>query len=350
MRKQRPVFQAPTLIGCMALAGLVACGGDKMESSSATGLPEVAVVELRKETVEIRREWQGVLTPLRTFTVTAPEAGEMVALEVSDGQIVQAGDLLARMDGPELSARQTVLNEREEALRGEWKRWRRLAEAGAAGPSEVESAKLRLLEVEESLAGLEARLRALELRAPITGVISGLLVSSGSNVSAGDTILNIQNLESLGVRLRLPARERTYLDRMAALVLETGANAVLPIQKIVSVETPLIPLGYTDVEVWVGEIPEASKPVSREATLIYRIEREVVLLPWTSVAREGDDHWIAVVKGDPETVERRRVRLGTGQANGIEVVEGVDAGERVLRYEPRSQPEGAEVLARLWER
>jgi RND family efflux transporter MFP subunit len=333
------LFAACSLV-TIALTG---CGRDGPAASAERSLPEVRVVELKHETIATERTWLGLLESLRSADMRAPEAGEISAVEVAEGDQVERGSILVSVEGTELRARQTVLERRREMLEESLERWRELSEAGAAGPSEVEGAEREYLEVAEQLAALQARMRSVQLRASVTGQVTSILVAPGAWVSAGDPILQIRDRSAQGIRLQVAGRESGYFDDLELLRMEDAGGGLHVIERIVAIEDPQAPRGYLSFEIWLENPPESG---SREMKLTYRSERSAVLAPWTAIAREGDAHWVALVGGDPAVVTRRQVRLGEGHAGGVEIVEGLTEGDRILRFEPRSQPEGVEVLAR----
>ncbi|MCC5807001.1 MAG: efflux RND transporter periplasmic adaptor subunit [Opitutales bacterium] len=321
-----------------ALIILTGCGGATAEPSGGSA-PRVDVIDVGVEKITTERGWAGILRPLRSVGVSAPEAGTIAELFVAEGDLVERGDRLVRMDGPELGARREVLAQRRGSLADELARWERLAAAEAAGPGEVEAARLRLLEVEEALAELEARMRAADLRAPVSGRVIALMVPADATVGAGEPLMRIEDANTSGLQLRVPAAEARYFASADHLQLAMDDGEIIAIERLIVTEDTLAP-GFVAVEVRVAS-PGPVAPV--KARLRHIVERNALLVPWTAVAREDDHHWVAVVRGDPPVIERRRVEIGAGRANGVEVRAGLEAGERVLRFEPRSQPEGREV-------
>ncbi len=322
---------------------LIGCQGDDT-SSGATSLPEVAVVEVRPVVIETRRNWAGTLQPMQVLAVSASESGEIVELLIDDGEPVERGQPLARIDGPELSARRQVLRQRRDTVAEDLERWKRLAAVDAAGAGEVEAARLRLLEVEETLAELEEREKAAELRAPATGRVVGLDVATGSRVERGDVLMRVESVDSLGVRLVLPAAEAAYLEHSDRLRLEerTG-NGELTVARIVTYRADELPRGFVAADLRV-EGERVAWP--RDVVLRYVDEDEGLVVPWTAVARDDDHHWVARVVGDPAEIERVEVSTGRGRADGIEIVEGLTAGDRILRHEPRAHQAGQRVRVR----
>ncbi len=327
---------------CALVSGvsLFATGcGESSANSDETSKPRVEVVVLEFETLHSERRWTSVTAPMRSVAVPSPEDGVVAELFVTDGGFVEKGDRLSRIDGPDLTARYGVLVQRRMALAAELSRWERLAEAQAAGPGEVEAARLRLLGVEETLATLEARKALAEVSAPVSGRVVGLSSASGATVSRGEILMRIEDGQSIGTRLLVPALEAKYFEITDRLSVRDPGGGSFGISRVVTTEDQTA-RGYVTVEIRLKET-NVFDPVEAEVT--YREAREAILVPWTSVAREGETHWVAVVSGDPAVIGRREVVLGAARAEGVEVSSGLAAKERILRFEPRSQPTGREV-------
>lgn len=104
-----PVTASAALAALLVLSG---CGGDEA--------PDVRVADVGRATVAEVVEAPGAVVARATATVDAPASGDVAALEVAEGETVEAGQVLLRIDSP--SAREQ-LRQAEEADR-------RAAEAG----------------------------------------------------------------------------------------------------------------------------------------------------------------------------------------------------------------------------
>jgi multidrug efflux pump subunit AcrA (membrane-fusion protein) len=244
------------------------------------------------------------------------------------------------MEAPDLDARRVVVAERLDFLVSELERWRRLASTGAAGPAEVSAAELRVLEVRDETSQLDSYTESYLVRAPASGIVSGLAVSPGANATNGQVLVQVADAAALGVRLVIPALETSFLEAAASLTLQDDRGGTFPVDRVVLTSDPHPTFARADLYV-------RGATGHRAVTVRYRAEEEIVTVPWTAVASDGKDHWVAAIRaGEPERVERRRVELGRAHAGGIEVLGGLLPGDRVVRYEPRSIPEGRAVLPR----
>ena len=359
-----PAFSSPALPSLALLSLTLLASGCSQDagtpaSTASRGTP-VAVWVAESSGVAEERSWSGALAPLRLQPFTAPVDGRVATLSVRDGDMVAAGTPLLRLEDPEVEARREVLQERQGRLEEELARWRELAAAGAAGPGEVTAAELRLFDARESLAALDAGRTALQFRSGTAGRVVSLAVGPGAPVTAGQVLLAVEEAGTYGVRLRVPAAEARRFDEPDRLVLELGDGSRYAVARVVP--GPDAQAGFVQVDLYPGAALVDGPPASavRQAVLVrYRREEAGIVIPWTSVASDDARSWVAVaVPVEPEPgatgeaaetvyeVQRREVELGRARPDGIEVLSGVEPGDRVIRYEPRSHPEGRRVEPR----
>ena len=70
-------------------------------------------------------------------------------------------------------------------------------------------------------------------------------------------------------------------------------------------------------------------------------ERQAVLVPEQAVLAEGDSTYVFTVADDRAT--RRKVQLGQREAGKVEVLDGLEAGEVVVRAGLQRMRDGVEV-------
>ena len=114
---------ATALIGAAAVAGLATVRNNRAAEPLAREqalefLPSDIVV-LAPQTLERSLPLTGTLTPLNEATVKAKVAGELVEVAVREGERVQRGQVLARIDTTELEARAAAKHADVEAARAQ---------------------------------------------------------------------------------------------------------------------------------------------------------------------------------------------------------------------------------------
>ena len=327
---------------CIALPGLLwACSDDEpaaSESMDDSQAPQVEVATIDTHSIDDDRRWNAALKPLQSIALDAPVDGTISELRVREGERFSRGDTLARIVDPAATARRDVLQRRHDHLEEEYQRWRELAEADAAGPSETKEAELRLLEVEELLAAVEADLGKQTLRAPADGRVTTLEARQHAQLNQGQPIATLETDDAFAVQLSIPTADTHYFADPAALELTDDQDRALSVDRITFADDPHP--HFSAVRLHIADVDDARH---RPVHITYRDHQEVALIPWTAVFTDDEEPRASLVTGDPPTVEYRSLELGRAHTRGIEIVDGLQAGDQVLRYEPRSHADGSTV-------
>lgn len=294
------------------------------------------------------RIWSGTLEPLRVHEIRLPAPGRVRQILVQEGDRVAAGAPLIRIQSPDAEARIPVLTDRVQRLTDEFERWRDLARSNAAGAGEVTAAELRLFEAREALAALEATQSALALSAPVGGQVVRVLLAPGREEGAGTLALVLEESASYGVRLRIPAAEANRFTNPAKLEVSLDSGQPLQVARVVAAPDPQP--GFVQVELFL-----ANTSAQREGVRVRSApSAEGIVVPWTAVAADGTRSWVAIAV--PSTtedgsvrflVERRTITLGGAHPDGVEAPSGLEPGDRIIRFEPRSHREGRWVEPRV---
>lgn len=160
----------------------------------------------------------GVTEPLHELTLGFPVAGRIHRVEVSEGDRVQAGQVLISLDNTleqlDVKRRELLLADtaaldearrRERILRKQWQEGRSLLERNSVSRKQVEDEQLlyeaalaerRGLEMEKKreqvdLDQARENLARRVLRAPIAGIVTRLHYHVGESISAHEGVLNL---------------------------------------------------------------------------------------------------------------------------------------------------------------
>jgi RND family efflux transporter MFP subunit len=151
--------------------------------------------------------------------VRAEVSGTVVQSLADAGQVVQKGQLLARIDDTAireqwLSARSMVTSAQNAAnvARREEERTQRLAEAGAVAERDLDAARQARIAAEAELEDARARLAQAQrqvdntrLRAPFAGLVSERAASAGDVVQPGSEMFTIVDPSSMRLEASVPS-------------------------------------------------------------------------------------------------------------------------------------------------
>ena len=189
---------------------MVSGGSNASEDTNAQleqVIAKVKVETLHAEKINRSLQLYGRTEPNKVARVAAREPGEVIQILVKEGQFVEQGQVILKLDESDLaqqiSAAKALLEQREVEYQGALK----LKQKGLNDQSALARAKSGLEQAKASLANLELSLSRTEIRAPFSGVINQRLVELGDYLGRGDPILELADLNPLVVRANVTQKE-----------------------------------------------------------------------------------------------------------------------------------------------
>ncbi len=113
----------------------------------------------------------GIVEPRTWAKVTPLQRERIVALCNCEGEAVERGAVLARLDGRQPEAALAELRARQKFTMAEYDRITALVERRVASEQALDRARSELGQIEALIAGQETRLESYFLRAPVSGVV-----------------------------------------------------------------------------------------------------------------------------------------------------------------------------------
>lgn len=397
------------------LALLVACGsnGDGADTSTAAGSASpaatstngaeaeraVRVVELAEGELRATRRASVTVRPSRESRVASGASGRVLELLVREGDVVQAGQALVRLDADALSrqvenaelalaqARINLQRARSQAADGVAQAevaqraaegslavaQRQLDEAealldlGAIAAADVQSLRaqrdqaqsaalqaadalararrvdqedLALLELQERQAEVQLRqaresVAEATVRAPFAGEVAELLVEAGEFVGAGSPVARVLGLDAQLATFAVPPEDVTALVSAGRVVIELAGQALEA--TVTRTERSAQQARLVTV---VATLDPAAPRLPSGSVAEVRYEVLVAsgpLLPSSALSAEGGRTFVFVVeRSDERSVARRTEVRVVGESGNQAVVASVDAG---------ALPPGAQVVA-----
>lgn len=204
------------------------------------------------------------------------------------------------------------------------------SQATDARMQEAQLAQLRdaNTQLERSLTFARKNLDDLNVRAPVAGKLSGFNIEVGQSITPGGRLGQVDDPD--GYKLSVTIDEY-YLGRVdlqqVAVATHNGREIVARISKIY----PQVNNGQFEVDMTLDEQPAGLR---RGQTLQLRLtlgdNSDAVLIPNGSFYQETGGNWLFVVSSDGTEAIRRNVRLGRRNTDFIEVLDGLEPGERVV--------------------
>ena len=329
--------------------------------------PEVALEFVAREVVQpaLARlpglvEFSGALVAPQTAMVRAKAGGTLLALNVSEGSRVQAGQVIGRIELADLASRmaeRSATLESMRALQVQAERTHasneRLAQqqfiSGIAlenSRAALDSARANLNAAQASLDTTKVGLRDGTLLAPIAGIVAKRHVLPGEKVSPEQQVLTIVDLSKLELAGNVGTHEVARLA--AGMAVEVQVEGVAqPVAGRIARIAPAAEPGTRSIGVTIEmanpkEMLRAGQYALARATLADDADR--LTLPAAAVGNtSGQDHVWVIESG---MLARRAVTLGRRDAREgrVEVLAGVTPASTVLAARFDNLREGAKAL------
>jgi len=360
------------------VVGLAIAGWQVWSRATAVPPPPPATGEVRRVDIVQTVQAAGTLQARTRVDVGAQIGGQVKDIPVVLGQAVKKGDLLVLID-PELAQSEVARAEASlaqqraqldsrridlQAAQREAERQRRLLVGEATAANEAEKAENDVAKLEADVRGQAANLAQLQaqldrskvnlaytrITAPMDGVVVNIPVQVGQTVIAVQitpVMVTVADLDTITVRTKVPEADvqllkpgqkasfatlsgdgRRYDGRLRVIqpIPERAGNAVF----------------YNAL----FEVDNRDRKLFADMTVQVDIEtgeaRQVLAVPVVALGERGKDGSFAVeVVGRDGKNATRKIRTGLHDAANVQVLSGLEAGEKVLLAPPPGMPASA---------
>ena len=327
------------LMGAAAL--LTACGS---ESTSAPPL-EPPVRPVKIHTVQGAaatpvREYPGTVSAAETATLSFEVPGTVVDLPVQEGGRVEAGQLIARLDGTDAQSRLASARATRNAAQSAYERAKSLYAQGIVSQQQLE-ARQREYEVAQSqLEQAQTQVGDTRITTPFDGRVADKRVEISETVGPQQPIAILQDLSRMEVVVDVPEQSRmrrALQSDSLSVTFSMGPDRRLPatLKEITTTadsrtrtyEATLTVRPPPDAGILPGMTARAivgGGPAARSDT------SGTITIPLSAVfSRSEGDASVWVVSDSSSTVTRQPVSVGTIRDSTVVVTSGLRPGDRI---------------------
>lgn len=171
-------------------------------------------------------------------------------------------------------------------------------------------------------------LEDLRVKAPLAGKLSGFNIEIGQSIERGGRLGQIDDPDGYKLNVKIDEFYLGRVDLQQAAIAEHGGREIdLRVTKIY----PQVNAGQFEVDMELADEPSGLR---RGQTMQVRLtlgdNTDALLIPNGAFYQETGGNWVFVVSPDGSEAIKRNVRLGRRNTNFIEVLDGLEAGERVI--------------------
>ncbi len=289
-------------------------------------------------------EWKAVYGRIEArsrIPARARLGGTLVSLDVIEGDVVTAGQVLAQVVDAKIDFQLAAIDAQLQALaaqldnaKAELTRGEDLLERGVTTAQRLDALRTQVNVLSGQIAAVDADRKVVEQQAlegsvlaPIAGRVLSVPVAAGAVVLPGEAVATIGG-GGIFLRIAVPERHAAFLQEGAAIEIETTTGQS---QGTLVRIYPLIENGRVIADVEVPDLPERFI----DARVLVRVPvdtRTALMVPEGAVVTRAGLDFVEIAT--PEGSVLRTVVVGQRQTlDGepmIEVLSGLVAGDRVV--------------------
>ena len=369
--KKRTLWIVGGLLAAALLAAGVRWKSQRAETAASTPATAAApavlmelgpkdVVSVQNTELQVGLPVSGTLKATQTALVKARVAGELMDLVVREGDTVQAGQVLARIDPTEYQARWRQARQQADSARAQLEIAQKqldnneaLVKQGFISQTALQTSQMSLSGAraawQAAVAAADVAQKALDdatLKAPISGRIAQRLAQPGERLAIDARVVEIVNLGQFELEAALPAQDAASVKvGMKAELQVEGLSD--PVAATVLRINPSTQAGSRNVLAYLGvQGREGLRHGAFAQGALGTRTEQAIAVPLGSVRTDKPQPYVQLVDGDVvrHVPVQTGARLQVGNQTRV-VVSGLSEGAQVLAPSVGAMREGVRVKA-----
>jgi RND family efflux transporter MFP subunit len=338
-------------VGLAAIAGLAGCHKGE-EAPNAEQHPTVAVKTI-VVTPQAFTEKLGAIGTVtgragHVATLSAPAQARIAEVLVSAGQVVRAGQPLVVLDQAPFQAAAQAAEAALATAERTLERQQRLAQEGIVPRKDADQAAADVARARSEAVSARRTLELSVLRAAINGTVTRVSATLGVGVDPSQPLVEITDPSALDVLLSVTPSDAARVRPSAKVELTAGQTMngePLGIGTVVDV-SGTVDTTTRSVAVRV-RAPTTRRPLRIGETVFGLINvglrPTAIVIPAEALVPEGDQFKVFIVDANGVAHERE-VTVGGRSEAGVEITEGLRAGDRIVTLGAYGVQDSAKVV------
>lgn len=371
-RRVRPAVAAALVLAAVSVLTGCSGGADTRQQKAQAAAPRVvsvAVAQVQRQDVPVYLTGLGSVTAFNTANIKSRVDGQIMRLDVREGQMVKQGQLLIAVDSRpfqvQLQQAEAQLFKDEATLRDaklNLERFTALIPSGSIAQQQVDTQKSTVDQLEGTVRTDQAQINNAKLQlvycnitAPFAGRIGLRQVDAGNIVHASDTaaMLILTQLQPITVIFTLPEDQLpSVAQHMKGSTLQVEAysrddQTKLATGKLLTIDNEIDQSTGTaklkavfdnkDNQLWPNQFVNAN--------LLLETRKNSTVLPTSAILRGPQGAFVYAAKSD-NTVEARNVTISLTQGNTTVISSGLNAGDMVVTDGQDKLQTGSRIVPR----
>jgi RND family efflux transporter MFP subunit len=337
------------------LAGMSGCGRNDVEAPKVAKIIPVKVISVAPSAITAGHSYVGTVEASVSMSLAFSSVGTVEQVYVSEGQRVKKGQLLAALNTATAENSYQMMLAKQQQAQDAYDRLVKVHNNGSLPDIKFVEVETGLQQAKSMTAVAKKNLDDCRLYAPRDGVMTNRFVEAGSSVMPGVAAFRLVSVDRVNVKIAVPENEIAKITEGQTARVETPAldNAVFT-GKVDMKGVTANAISHTyEAKINIDNRVVGAENVSPllpgmvcKVFLTDNAETAEIVVPnrTVQIAADGSKYvWLA----DGNIARRQFVKTGGLNDNGIVVVEGLSAGDKLIVEGFQKVSEGMNIKTEL---
>jgi RND family efflux transporter MFP subunit len=347
------------LLGFSIFILLFACDDKSLQSTTKNIIHSAKVFTVKNSSTQNYRNFPAEVEANTRSQLAFRVNGQIIHFPVHAGNKVKKGDLLAQLEPNDFQLRIDDKQARYQLAQSKFKRTQRLFKKGLVSRSKYDEAKSHLSVALSSLNIAKMELKYTHLTAPFNGHIAHIMVKNHESVQINQAILTLTSHNKIDISIQLPEKiisrikkETNYQPTVtfdshpnqhflvSTKEWDTEPNPKTLTYKVVFSLTP--PKAF-------NVLPGMSANIRIDLSKVMKNNEHYFLLPISAIflpehySSKSHSHYIWRINQKTHRVIQQKVTLGAMTEDGIKIISGIKAGDKIIEAGVHFLSEGMKI-------
>jgi membrane fusion protein, multidrug efflux system len=322
-----PIF----IITAFILVSIIACKEDKNANLSKAAIKTpIRATVISSKPIELLVKSTGTLLANEEVELTAEAAGKIIKINFDEGQKVNKGDEILRLNALQHEAKKRSLLSDLELQQQRLERREKLLKKEAVSSEEVDEIKALINSIQSEIDAIQAQLDLSVIYAPFSGVIGVRTVSEGAFISPGNTVATLVDFDRLKLEFSLPEKYSSSITKDVSVKFKVNGSDSVYVAQIYTIEPKISPSTRTFKVRCMVENDEKQLLPGSFANVEIILEKipDALMIPNESIVQEMEGKQVFVYSEGK--VEVRKIQTGIRFSDSSQVIEGLQVKDTLV--------------------
>ncbi|MEJ2097809.1 MAG: efflux RND transporter periplasmic adaptor subunit [Deltaproteobacteria bacterium] len=280
---------------------------------------------------------------IRAESVRLENAKQAANKLVDEGASVKKDQVLCKIDDRDYRSRLDRIEASYDLTKLEYERIAELDRKKITAANRLDEIKAQFKDVTAQKEEAQLALERTSIKAPIEGLVNEITAKNGNFLRVGDDVMKILQTSKVKILVGIPESDVASFFNLekSTVVIEALGNLKVTGKKVFLSRQPRNSARLFDLELMIQNPDGRILPgMFAKVELVKSVHKNALVIPLYAVITQGDEHFVFIEKNG--LAEKRRVQLGILVDWQVQVVSGLNSGEKVIvvghRFLNENQP------------